>query len=101
MNSIEKQEFNKSKEWAPEDVDSLQLMSSKQSKLIGLFVFAMVLLNFPLLGIFSRPSFLGGIPSVFIYLFVVWVIIIFLIRLNDDTKSTHDRKNKKDSENDK
>ncbi len=71
-------------------------MSSKQSKLIGLFLLAMVLLNFPLLGIFKRPSSIGGIPSVFIYLFAVWLIIILVMRQNVSSTITKSKKDKKD-----
>ena len=78
------------KQWASDPL----LMASKQSKFIGIFVLALVLLNFPLLGIFKRASTVGGIPSIFIYLFVIWLAIILFMRQNVEGKSNNDKKDK-------
>ncbi len=76
-------------------MDSFFDMASKQSKLIGLFILALVLFNFPLLGIFTRSSFIGGIPSVFVYLFVAWLAIILIMRQNIESRSKKDKKDNK------
>lgn len=73
------------------------VMASKQSKLIGLSILALVMFNFPLLSVFSRSSTIGGIPSIFIYLFLAWLGIIFVMRQNVESKSTKDKK-KNDSD---
>lgn len=67
-------------------------MASKQSKLLGLSFLALVLFNFPLLSIFSRSSTIGGIPAIFIYLFLAWFGIIFFMRQNVESKSSKDKK---------
>lgn len=41
-------------------------------KLLLLFVAGVLLLNFPVLGIFNRAATLGGIPVLVLYLFGVW-----------------------------
>ncbi len=71
-------------------------MSSKQSKLIGLFALGLVLLNFPLLSIIKHPVFIGGIPAVYIYLFCVWLIIILVMRqnLNQPAHKNNKKENK-------
>lgn len=68
------------------------VMASKQSKLIGLSILALVMFNFPLLSVFSRSSTIGGIPSIFIYLFLAWLGIIFVMRQNVESKSIKDKK---------
>lgn len=68
------------------------VMASKQSKLIGLSILALVMFNFPLLSVFSRPATIGGIPSIFIYLFLAWLGIIFVMRQNIESKSAKDKK---------
>jgi phosphoglycerol transferase MdoB-like AlkP superfamily enzyme len=46
-------------------------------KLIGLFILAFLLFNFPLLGLFSDLRILLGLPVLFWYLILSWVLIIF------------------------
>lgn len=71
------------------------VMASKQSKLIGLSILALILFNFPLLSIFSRSSTIGGIPSIFIYLFLAWLGIIFFVQQNVDSQSSKEKKKDK------
>ena len=68
------------------------IMASKQSKLIGLSILALVMFNFPLLSVFSRSSTIGGIPAIFVYLFLAWMSIIFIMRQNVESKQTKDKK---------
>lgn len=42
--------------------------------LLGILFF--LLLNFPLLHIFNQSSLWGGIPALFLYLHVVWILAI-------------------------
>ena len=47
-------------------------------KLGSLFAIALLLLNFPLIRIFSKDGLLFGIPILFLYIFVVWLLIIVI-----------------------
>ena len=42
--------------------------------LLGIFIF--LLLNPPLIMIFNREASLGGIPSLVLYIFLVWLLAI-------------------------
>ncbi len=48
----------------------------------GLFLVALLLLNPPILTIFSAEAFLFGVPLLYVYLFGVWGGIIALIGLH-------------------
>ena len=48
----------------------------------GLFLVALLLLNPPILTIFSAEAFLFGVPLLYLYLFGVWGGIIALIALH-------------------
>jgi len=48
----------------------------KGERLIGLLIVGTLLLNFPLLSVFSKKHLLLGFPVLFLYLFVVWGLII-------------------------
>lgn len=45
-------------------------------RLLGLLIVGLMLLNFPLLSIFSVNAFFCGIPVLYFYLFCVWFLII-------------------------
>jgi len=45
-------------------------------RLLGLLIGGLILLNFPLLSIFSVSAFFFGIPVLYFYLFSVWALII-------------------------
>ena len=62
-------------------------MSRLSARLLGLFAIAVVLLNFPLLGIFAKPKWFGGFPAQIVYLFVVWLAIIVITRQMVDKKN--------------
>jgi hypothetical protein len=54
----------------------------KRGKLVILLgIFAFFLLNYPLLQIFNRDVFFGGIPLLVFYLFGVWLLAIVIIFL--------------------
>jgi len=45
-------------------------------RLLGLLIGGLLLLNFPLLSIFSVGGFFCGIPVLYFYLFTIWALII-------------------------
>ena len=50
--------------------------SRRRERLIGLFVFGLVLLNPPILLLFGRGQLLFGLPLLYLYLFAVWGALI-------------------------
>jgi len=51
----------------------------KIQRLLVLFVFGILALNYPLLALFSKTVLWFGIPLLYLYLFVFWVIFIIFI----------------------
>ena len=45
-------------------------------KIVFVFVIAMLLFNFPILAIFNQVNFFMGLPSVLVYIFVIWFLVI-------------------------
>lgn len=45
------------------------------------FILGIIMMNFPFLNIFNKPSAIFGFPLMFLYLFVGWPISIFVIYL--------------------
>lgn len=52
--------------------------SEKSSRLVGVFFAALLLLNFPILGMFKGKSMTLGIPTFYWYLLIVWILLIFV-----------------------
>lgn len=52
--------------------------SDRRFKLLGLFIVALLLFNFPLLQLFSGTSRMLGIPVIYWYIFLSWIAIIAL-----------------------
>jgi hypothetical protein len=50
-------------------------------KLTLLFVVGVLLLNYPVLAIFNRSVAFGGVPVLYLYLFVVWALGIGVVCL--------------------
>ncbi|MFZ1202651.1 MAG: hypothetical protein WAO07_20985 [Desulfobacterales bacterium] len=48
-------------------------------RLFALFLLGCLLLNYPVLCLFSLPVFLFGIPLLYLYLFAVWAFLILMI----------------------
>ena len=46
--------------------------NTKMQRLAVIFVFANLLFNYPLLALFNRATMLGGIPLLYVYMFVAW-----------------------------
>lgn len=53
----------------------------KIQRLLVLFLFGTLALNYPLVTIFSKISFLWDIPLLYFYLFAFWIVFIILIAL--------------------
>jgi len=51
----------------------------KIQRLLVLFAFGVLALNYPLLALFSKTAFGFGIPLLYLYLFVFWTIFIIFI----------------------
>jgi hypothetical protein len=48
-------------------------------RLWALFLAGLAAFGFPLLGLFSRPAMIGGLPVLVVYLFVVWAAFIVVL----------------------
>jgi hypothetical protein len=55
--------------------------SMKGPRLVALFLLGFLLLNYPLLHLFSGPGELLGVPLLYAYIFVVWALLIGLMAL--------------------
>ncbi|MCB0568867.1 MAG: hypothetical protein KDC66_03850 [Phaeodactylibacter sp.] len=47
-------------------------------KLSGLFILALFLFNFPIVGLLGKGQLAGDIPLSYLFLFLAWGILIFL-----------------------
>jgi hypothetical protein len=54
-------------------------IKNRSAKLSVVSLLFLVLLNYPFLSIANQPKMLFGIPVLFVYLFVCWVLFIFII----------------------
>lgn len=54
-------------------------MSMKEQKLIIISVLFLILFNFPVLSIFNKGNSVNGIPTLYLYVFFVWVVSIVII----------------------
>jgi len=56
---------------------------SKQQneRLIVMFIIGLISLNYPLLSLFSKVKLIFGIPVLYLYLFVFWIIFIVCIAI--------------------
>jgi len=57
------------------------MTAHKSSKLVGVFLLFFALFNFPILGLFNDNMIIGGIPLLYLYLFLAWLIFIILMYL--------------------
>ena len=55
--------------------------SIKGQRLVALFLLGFLLLNYPLLNLFSGPGRVFGIPLLYVYVFAVWALLIGLMAL--------------------
>lgn len=61
--------------------------SLKDQRLVALFLFGCMLLNYPLLSLFDSDTRLWGVPILFGYVFAVWALLIAVIALVVETPS--------------
>lgn len=50
-------------------------------RLIGLFLLGVLLFMPPLIGVFDRSYLVGGIPLLYLYLFIAWAMVIIVLML--------------------
>ncbi len=50
-----------------------------RARLVALFVLGLLLMNFPLLSLFSREQLVLGMPVLYVYLYGVWALVIGLL----------------------
>jgi hypothetical protein len=50
-------------------------------RLAAICVMGCVLLNYPILSLFSRPEDVMGIPLLYVYVFAVWILLVGLLAL--------------------
>jgi len=48
-------------------------------RLAAIFMMGCVLLNYPILSLFSRPEDVNGIPLLYVFVFAVWTVLIGLM----------------------
>lgn len=51
----------------------------KSQRLVAVFLFGMLLLNYPLLPLFNGRGMFVGIPALYAYIFIAWGILIVLM----------------------
>jgi len=63
---------------APEPIDTLS-ERRRRERLVALVVLGVLALNYPLVALFSHVRLLFGIPLLYLYLFVTWLVLIVLV----------------------
>jgi len=61
--------------------------SIKGQRLAALFLLGFLLFNYPLLDLFASPGQVLGIPTLYVYVFVVWALLIGLMALVVEKRS--------------
>jgi hypothetical protein len=51
----------------------------KEQKLIIISILFLILFNFPMLSIFNNGGSINGIPTLYMYVFFVWILFIGII----------------------
>ena len=59
--------------------DFKQKKQNLKGKLVALFAFFFLFFNFPILGLIDDQARLGGLPAIFMYFILVWLILIIII----------------------
>ena len=55
--------------------------NKKSKRLVALFLFGFVLLNYPILSLLNLNITVFGLPLLYIYIFGIWGLLIFLSAL--------------------
>lgn len=53
--------------------------SGMRERLVAVFMLGLALFNPPLLAVFGKGGTVGGVPVLFVYLFVAWIGLIVLL----------------------
>jgi hypothetical protein len=48
----------------------------RNERLVALFLFGLLLFNYPLLAMFNSPTLVAGVPKLYLYLFGAWAAVI-------------------------
>jgi uncharacterized membrane protein len=64
----------------------------KAQKLFIISIIALLCFNFPFISVFNKPSFIFGVPQLYFFLFLCWLMMIAVIYLlmynrKDNSKS--------------
>lgn len=62
-----------------------------QERLIVLFILGVLVLNYPIMHLFGAGSMWFGIPVLFLYIFVCWLVLILLLALLMERRPGGDR----------
>ena len=54
------------------------MVKDKGYRLLSVFLLALLLFNFPLIRLFSGQKLLYGFPSLYLYIFGAWLLVILL-----------------------
>jgi hypothetical protein len=76
----------------------MQAQSRTRELLIALFLLGVLLLTPPLLIVFNEATRLLGVPTLYLYLFVVWAVLIALVALTVERRDAADDPAKADTE---
>lgn len=63
--------------------------NNKYKRLIALFLFGLVLLNYPILSLLNVNVMLFGFPLLYIYIFGTWGLLIFLAAIATSRSENH------------
>ena len=58
----------------------------KIQRLLALFAFGVLAINYPLLALFSKATLWFGIPQLYLYLFGFWILFILFIGIVTERK---------------
>jgi len=60
----------------------------QNERLIGILIIGVIVLNYPLLSLFSKVKLIFGVPVLYLYIFVVWSIFIGCVALVLEKKAS-------------
>lgn len=61
----------------------------RNQQLVLLSLLALFTLNFPLTGIATRQKSIGGIPALYLYLFIIWLLLVVAVYHIADKNNQH------------
>lgn len=59
-------------------------------RLIGLFLFGLLLFMPPLISVFDKARLVAGVPLLYLYLFLVWALLIALMAMTVERSNGED-----------